>query len=347
MRIILDGMGGDHAPQEIVKGASIASKIIKHEICIVGDEEKIKKELAENDHDASKISIVHASDVITFDDTPVKAIRAKQDSSLVKGLNLVKHGEGDMLISAGNSGAIMTGGLLVLGRMRGIKRPALASPYPMLGKSGIGLLIDAGANSECKARNLLYFAVMGTIYTENVFNISNPRVGLVNMGTEPGKGSKMLKEAYNLLEQSKDKGINFVGNVEGRDIPYGLCDVIVCDGMTGNIILKLTEGVAMSISGLMTRKFTSSTKAKFGAMLLMDKLREMKKSFDYSEYGGAPVIGVKSPVIKIHGSSNANAVKNGILKAIPMVENKIIDSIENSIENMSEIGQLGSDEDDE
>ena len=349
MRILLDGMGGDNAPKEIVKGAAIASKMIDHEICILGDEEQIKAELDKNDHNEKKISIIHASEVITFDDTPVKAIRAKKDSSLVKGLNLVKNGEADMIISAGNSGAIMTGGLLLLGRIKGMDRPALASPYPMLGKGtgGIGLLIDAGANSECKPRNLLHFATMGTIYTEKVFNIANPKVGLVNMGTEPGKGSKMLKDTYKLLQESTELGINFIGNIEGRDVPYGIADVIVCDGMTGNVILKLTEGVAMSISGLMSRKFKSNVKAKIGAMILMDKLKEMKKSFDYSEYGGAPILGIKAPVIKIHGSSNANAVKSGILKAIPFVENKVIATIENSIDKLSSIEGMIPSEDDE
>ena len=349
MRIVLDGMGGDNAPAEIVKGASLASKIINHEICIIGDEEKIKAELDKNDHDANRISIIHASDVITNEDKPVKAIRGKKDSSLVKGLNLVKNGEADMIISAGNSGAIMTGGLLLLGRLKGIERPALASPYPMIGKGGggIGLLIDAGANSECRAQNLLHFATMGTIYTEKVFNIVNPRVGLVNMGTEPGKGSKMLKEAYVLLEESKEMGINFIGNIEGRDVPYGICDVMVCDGMTGNIILKLTEGVGMSFAGLLTRQLNSNVRAKFGAMLILDKLKEIKKAFDYSEYGGAPVLGIKAPVIKIHGSSNANAVKNGILKAIPFVENKVIENVETSIEKMNSIADIAESEDDE
>jgi glycerol-3-phosphate acyltransferase PlsX len=330
-------MGGDHAPAEIVKGAAMASKLIKHEICIVGDEAKIRSELDRTEYEPKNIRIEHASDVITFDDTPVKAIRSKKDSSIVRGLMMVKNGEGDMFLSAGNSGAIMTGGLLLLGRIEGIERPALGTTYPMLNKGGVGLLIDAGANSECKPQNLLHFAAMGSVYMEKVLGVGSPRVGLVNMGTEPGKGSKTLKEAYLLLEKSKEEGINFIGNVEGRDIPGGACDVIVCDGLIGNVILKLTEGLAMSILDVLNQKFTSSTRAKIGAALLMDKLREVKNSFDYTEAGGAPILGIKHPAIKCHGSSNAAAIKSGILKAIPFVENNVIATITDSIKKVDEL----------
>lgn len=333
----MDGMGGDHAPAEMVKGAAIASKLIEHEICIVGDEGKIKRELAKNDHEPKNISILHASEVITNEDKPVKAIRAKKDSSLVKGLMLVKNGEGDMLLSAGNSGAIMTGGLLLLGRIAGIERPALGSAYPILNRGTVALLIDAGANSECKAVNLLHFAAMGSIYMEKVMGVRNPAVGLVNMGTEPGKGSNALKEAHGLLSEAKNAGINFVGNIEGRDVPLGAADVIVCDGMVGNVILKLTEGLGFSIMGMLTQMFTSSTGAKIGALFLLPKLKALKAAFDYTEYGGAPILGISHPVIKIHGASNANAVMNGILKSVPFVENGVIAQIEDAVRKMDVI----------
>jgi len=341
MRIILDGMGGDNAPGEIVKGAAIVSKSVNHEICIVGDEEKIKTALSGYDHEAKNISILHASEAIAGEDKPVKAIRNMKDSSLVKGLMLVKHGEGDMLISAGNSGAIMTGALLLIGRIGRIDRPALGAVYPYVSKGTVGLVIDAGANPEVRPSNLLYFGAMGSLYTEKVFGFTNPSVGLANMGTEPGKGGTTLKEAYRLLELAKEqKALNFVGNIEGRDIPMGIVDVIVCDGMTGNMILKLTEGMGISILDLMKKSFTSSFSAKIGAMLLKSKLKEMKSAFNYNEYGGAPILGVSAPIVKIHGSSTHEAVVSGILKAVPYVEENVIGEIEKTVAEMDEI--LGS-----
>ena len=341
MRIILDGMGGD-SPEEIVKGAAIASKIVKHEICIVGDSEKIKKALSEHDHTAENISIVNASEVITAGDKPVKAIRQKKDSSMVKGLLMVKRGEGDMFLSAGNSGAIMTGALLLLGRIGRVGRPALGAPYPYLSKKTVGLLIDAGANPEAKADNLLHFAVMGSFYAEKVFGFVNPTVGLVNMGVEPGKGSRTLKDAYRMLCMAKESGsLNFVGNIEGRDIPLGLADVLVCDGMVGNTILKLTEGLGISVLSMMKEYFTSSAAAKIGAVLLKSKLKEMKEGFNYNQYGGAPILGVKGPVVKIHGSSNHEAVVSGILKAVPYVEENVIEKIEKTVSGMDEITGYG------
>jgi len=331
-------MGGDNAPDEIVKGAAATSKLLSHEICIVGDEEKLKESLSKYEHEPKNISIVHASEVISNEDKPVKAIRGKTDSSLVKGLMMVKGGEGDMLLSAGNSGAIMTGALLLLGRIGNIDRPALGAVYPFISKGSVGLLIDAGANPDVRPSNLLYFAVMGSLYAEKVFGFKNPSVGLVNMGTEPGKGGATLKEAYKLLEMAGKKDmINFVGNVEGRDIPLGVCDVMVCDGMVGNIILKLTEGMGVSVLSLMSKYFKSSTMAKLGAALLMPKLKAMKEAFNYNEYGGAPILGVKAPVIKIHGSSNYEAVVSGIVKAVPYVEEDVIGKIEKTVSEMGEL----------
>jgi len=338
MRIILDGMGGDNAPQEIVKGAARASKhasLAGHELLVVGDEERIRRELELNDHDASRVLVAHASEVITNEDKPVKAIRGKRDSSLVRALTLLKEGEGDLLISAGNSGALMTGSLLVLGRISGVERPALGAPYPLIGKDAIGLLIDAGANSECKPRHLLHFAAMGSSYAEKVLDVQDPAVGLINMGTEPGKGSKTLKETYGMLQVAAERElIRFVGNIESREIPGGVADVMVCDGLTGNIVLKLTEGLGTDIFKLIKQTFTSSFTAKLGAAFLLSKLKEMRAKFDYSEYGGAPILGVKHPVIKIHGSSDYKSVESAILRSIPFVAKNVTGDIERKVQQM-------------
>lgn len=320
MRIILDGMGGDNAPMEIVKGAVEASSLIDHEIVIVGKEDEINAELAKYKYDSSKISVVHASEVIENDDAPVRAIRRKKDSSMVVGINMVKNGEGDLFVSAGNTGALMAGGLFLLGRIQGIDRPALGSVYPILGGEP-SLLMDAGANAECKPSNLLEFAMMGDIYMEKVIGRDKPRIGLVNLGVEETKGSTLTKAAHELLAKSH---VNFVGNVEAREIPFGVCDVIVCDGFVGNVILKLTEGFALSVLGQLKKRFTDGMKAKMGAMLLMDKIKDLKGEFDYTEYGGAPILGVKGPMIKMHGSSDANAVKNTIIKGIPFAEENVV-----------------------
>ena len=333
MKIILDGMGGAHAPAAIVEGAVQASKDIDHEIHIIGQEELINAELSKYKFNPDKIFVIDAREVITNDDAPVRAVRSKKDSSIVKGINMVKNGEGDIFISAGSTGALMAGGLFLLGRIQGIARPALASVYPILG-SKASLLLDAGANAECKPNNLLEFGIMGNIYMEMVLGRENPRVGLVNLGAEAAKGNTLTKAAYELLEQSH---LNFVGNVEAREVPKGACDVIVADGFTGNVILKLTEGLAWNILQTMKRKFTDGVKAKLGAALLLDKIGELKKDFDYSEYGGAPILGVKGPIVKMHGSSSANGVKNTILKGIPFVEGKVVETIQNSVLEIEEI----------
>ena len=333
MRIILDGMGGDNAPGAIVEGAVLASKVIDHEIVIIGQEELINQELKKYKYNHDKITVADAREVITNDEAPVRAVRSKKDSSIVKGIDMVKNGEGDIFISAGSTGALLSGGLFILGRIQGIDRPALASIYPILGGEP-SLLVDAGANAECKPNNLLEFGMMGNIYMEKVIGRPSPRVGLVNIGTEAAKGSTLTKAAYELLEQSN---MNFVGNVEAREVPKSACDVIVCDGFTGNVVLKLTEGLAWNILQVIKKKFTDGVKAKLGAALLIDKLGELKKEFDYSEYGGAPILGVKGPIVKMHGSSSANAVKNTILKGIPFVEENVVETIQNSVLEIEEI----------
>ena len=337
IRILVDGMGGDNAPQEIVKGAILASKEIAQkrddfEITIIGEAAKIEAELAGQKYDSAKIKVRHASEVITGEDSPVKSIRRKKDSSLVVGLEMLKNGEGDLLLSAGNTGAFMAGGTLILGTIPGIERPAIASVYPVIGKEA-SLLVDAGANAECRAENLLEFATMGSIYMKTVLGRDNPRVGLLNIGTEPGKGNSLTKETYKLLEKSF---LNFVGNVEAREVPYGASDVIVCDGFCGNVLLKLTEGLAFSIMGFLKKKFTEGPIAKLGAAMLLGKLKDIKAEFDYSEYGAAPILGVSAPILKMHGSSNAKAVKNAILRGIPYAEENVIDMISAEMEKVAE-----------
>ncbi len=333
MKIILDGMGGDNAPEAIVEGAVLASREIEHRILIIGQEEKIRAELDNHRYDADKISVINATEIISNDEAPVRAVRSKKDSSIVRGINMVKHGEGDIFISAGSTGALLAGGLFILGRIQGIDRPALASIYPIIG--GIpSLLVDAGANADCKPNNLLEFGMMGSIYMEKVLGREQPRVGLVNIGAEAAKGSTLTKAAYDLLEQSH---LNFTGNVEAREVPKGACDVIVTDGFTGNVLLKLTEGLAWNILQVIKQRFTDGVKAKLGAALLLDKIKGLKKEFDYSEYGGAPILGVRGPIVKMHGSSNANAVKNTILKGIPYVSEHVVDKIQNSVLEIEEI----------
>ena len=326
MKIILDGMGGDNAPQSIIEGAVEASKLLPHEICILGPEGLISKELSKHSYDKRKITVVNCTEVISNNDAPVKAIRRMTDSTIVKGLNMVNAGDGDCFISAGSTGALLVGGLFILGRIQGIDRPAIATVYPVVGKEA-GLLLDCGANTECKPNNLLEFALMGSVYMEKVLKRKNPNVGLVNIGVEEKKGSILYKNAHELLSKSS---LNFVGNVEARDIPQGAADVFVCDGFTGNIILKLTEGLAGSLFSEIKRRFSDGLKAKLGAGLLRKKITGFKAEFDYTEYGGAPILGVKKPLIKMHGSSNAKAVVSGIMMAIPYVEEDVVGKIESS-----------------
>jgi glycerol-3-phosphate acyltransferase PlsX len=340
-KIILDGMGGDHAPAAVVEGAALASRLVENTICIVGDEKKLAAELARHKYDSKKIEIVHAEEAISGDEAPVRAVRTKQRSSIVVGMNMVKNGEGGVFVSAGNTGALMAGGLFILGRIQGIDRPAIASTYPILGK-GVSLLVDTGANAECKPNNLMEFALMGTIYMEKVLNKRRPSVGLVNMGTEDNKGTTVLKAAHEMLSKNRDTvgGLNFVGNIEARDIPRGAVDVVVCDGYVGNVILKLTEGLAWSIFRLIKQKFMSGLIPKMGALLLSGKLTELRDAFDYSEYGGAPILGVKGAIVKMHGSSNAKAVKNTIVKALPYMKNEVVRHIESAILDLEVTGSL-------
>lgn len=326
MKIAVDGMGGDHAPIEIVKGCIQAINDTDLEVYLVGKKELLEGELKKYKFDDSKLHIINATEVIENEDKPVNAIKRKKDSSMVVGLSMLKNKEVDAFISAGNTGALLAGSLLKVGRIKKIDRPAIGAVYPT--DKGMSLLVDAGANAECKPRNLLEFALMGSIYSQKVLGKKNPSVGLVNIGEEEGKGTPMIKDAYQLLSQNE---LNFYGNVEGRDIPNGVVDILVCDGFVGNIILKLTEGVAMTMMGMLKREFKKSFLSKLGAMILIPSLKSFKKNLDYAEYGGAPLLGVKGAVIKAHGSSNAKAIKNAILQAKVFAENDVIQIISEEI----------------
>lgn len=307
MKVIVDAMGGDNAPNEIIKGSIEALKETGIQLLLVGNEELIGKELEKYDYSKDKVEILNASEIITNEDDPAIAIRRKKDSSMVLALKALKEGKGDAFISAGNTGAILVGGLFIVKRIPGVERAALTSVYPTV--KGNVLLVDAGANVDTKAEYLRQFGIMGSLYMEKIRDIKNPKVGLVNIGIEESKGNAVTKEAYNLLKESN---INFIGNIEGRDIPAGLAHVIVADGFVGNVVLKLTEGMASSIFSVLKDVFMTNAKTKLGALLIKSQLEELKASMDYREYGSAPLLGVRKPVFKAHGSSDAYAFKNGI-----------------------------------
>jgi len=329
MKIAIDAMGGDHGPIETVKGAVEALNIIDSNIVLIGDENKINKELKKYTYDSYRIEIVHTTEVINNDDKPVKAIKSKKDSSMVKGFTLLKEEEIDAFISAGNTGALLAGGTLKVGRLKGINRPALTTVYPT--DNGISILLDVGANTECDVRNLKEFAIMGSSYAKLVLGIDNPKVGLVNIGEEETKGSSLYKESYIALKEQQ--GINFTGNCEARDVPKGEFDVMVCDGFTGNIILKLSEGLAKSFGSAIKKAIYNSFLSKIGGLLIQKGLNDFKKKMDYTEYGGAPLLGLKHPVVKAHGSSNAKAFMNAFKYADKYAKNDVISEISNILGN--------------
>lgn len=322
MRIAIDAMGGDNAPKAVVEGCINAANEYEIEIYLVGKESEINKYLKDTKPSKGKIHIVNANEIIAGEDAPVQAIKRKKESSMVIGLEMVKEGKCDAFLSAGNTGAFLAGSLLKVGRIKGIDRPALAPLLPT--EKGVCMLIDAGANMDCKPRNLLQFAIMGSIYMEKVEGIKSPRVGLLNVGTEETKGNDLAKQSYVLL---KNSNLNFIGNIEARDIFTGICDVIVCDGFAGNIVLKNTEGLASTIMGLLKEELMKTTLSKFGALLLKNSFRNFKKRFDYKEYGGAPFLGIDGIMIKAHGSSDSKAIFNAIRQAKLLYDNKCIDRI--------------------
>lgn len=332
MNIMIDGMGGDHAPEEIVKGAVQAAKEISGTVSIIGQEERINECLQALNWNGDNIEVVNATEVISNNESPAMAVRKKKDSSISKGMRMLKEGEVDAFISGGSTGALLSAGLLILGRIRGIKRPAIAAFFPKIGMNDTSLILDCGANAESRPEYLLQYGIMGSIFVEKVKGIENPEVMLLNVGAEEEKGDSLHKESFELL---RNADINFKGNCEGRDVPFGCCDVVVTDGFSGNVFLKSSEGVALAVMKRIKQKMTEGLVAKAGALLSYNKLKEIKKEFDYSEEGGAPILGLKGPVLKIHGSSKANAVYNAILKAVPYVEQDVTALIENAITEKS------------
>ena len=331
MRIILDAMGGDNAPDANIKGAVNAVNKVKAEIVLVGKEEVIRKKVKEFygkeiEEISDRLKIHNATETIEMEDQPTVAIRHKKDSSMVVGFNMLKQDEGDVFISAGNSGALLTGATLIVGRIKGIDRPALAGILPAY-KSQL-LLIDAGSNTNCKPINLLQFAQMSSIYLKNTFGIESPAIGLLNIGTEETKGNELVKESYHLLkEKSEELGINFIGNVEGRDAFSGKVDAIVTDGFTGNVFLKTAEGLGKFVKSTLSESLTQNIFAKIGAIPCLPAINRFKKTMDYKSYGGALFLGVKKPVVKAHGSSDEKLFEFTIKQAEKFVENKAVDKM--------------------
>lgn len=328
MRIIVDAMGGDNAPGEIVAGALDAAKKYNVEILLVGKEEMIKPLVPE---DAKGISILNADDVITMEDDPMSVVKVKKESSMAIAMRALRDGEGDALVSAGNSGAILAGGTMIVKRIRGIRRAAFSPVMPTA--RGNTLLIDSGANAECTPEYLLQFGTMGSLFMQAVAGVENPRVGLLNNGSEECKGTPLQKEAYQLLKAAP---INFVGNIEGRDVTEGNVDVIVTDGFSGNILLKTFEGVGMFFAGQLKAMFKKNLFTKLAALMLSDGIKNLKKKMDYNEVGGAPLLGISKPIIKAHGSSKAKAMTSAIAQAISYVEQGVIEKITASIKSEEE-----------
>lgn len=315
--IALDCMGGDNAPEEIVKGAVYAAGEDKNILIkLVGKKELLEAELSKYSADMDKLEIVDAAEVIETGEPPVAAIRRKKDSSLVKCMYMVKNGEADAMVSAGSTGANLVGGHVIIGRIKGVERPPLAPLIPTA--KGVSLLIDCGANVDARASHLIQFAKMGSVYMENIVGIKNPKVAIVNIGAEEEKGNALVKETYPLLE--KLEGINFIGNIEARDIPNGEADVIVCDAFVGNVILKLYEGLADVLIKKIKGSMMSSLKTKIGALLIKKNLKKTLKGFSLEEHGGAPLLGLNGLLVKTHGSSKSIEIKNSILQCVTFNE---------------------------
>lgn len=327
--IALDAMGGDNAPAEIVKGAVEAiEKEPSMKVFLVGVQEAVEKELIKYQYNKSQIEVVNATEVIETAEPPVNAIRKKKDSSMVVGMKMVKEGKADAFVSAGSSGAILVGGQVIVGRIKGVERPPLAPLIPT--EKGVTLLIDCGANVDARASHLVQFAKMGSIYMENVLGVKNPKVGIVNIGAEEEKGNALVKETFPLLKEEKD--INFIGSVEAREIPHGQADVVVCEAFAGNIILKLYEGVGAVLIDKIKGGMLSTLRSKIGALLVKPALKQTLKAFDASEYGGAPLLGLNGLVVKTHGSSKSKEVCNTLLQCVTFKKQKINEKIKESIQ---------------
>lgn len=330
MKIAVDAMGGDYAPEEVVLGAIEAVKAYKYDVVLVGDEKKIRKVMAEHGSEESeRLTIVHAAEVIEMDEHPAQAIRKKKDASIVVATRLVKEGVCDAVVAPGSTGAAVTAALLGLGRIKGIERPCIATPIPS--KKGVSVLLDSGANSDSKPKHLVQAAIMGTHYAKYIFNIESPKIGLLNIGAEASKGNELSQTTYPMLEATKT--ISFYGNIEGRDITEGIVDVVVCDGFVGNVILKFGEGIALFIMQLVKDSIRKGgILAKLGAMAVMPAFKHLKKLLDFTEYGGAPLLGVDGSFIICHGSSKAKTIRHAVRVAGELVEEDVVGHIRSSIE---------------
>lgn len=329
MKIAIDAMGGDYAPKEIILGVNKAAHDFSDtEFIVYGDQNQINQYLQPSD----RIKVIHANDVISATDEPVRAVRRKKEASMVKMAQAVADGEADACISAGNTGALMTAGLFIVGRIKGIERPALAPTLPTLDGKGF-LMLDLGANADAKPEHLVQYAQMGQIYAEKVRKIEKPRVALLNIGSEANKGNELTKKAFELLQHSN---VNFVGNIEARELLEGQADVVVTDGFTGNVVLKAIEGTASAVFSMLKTTFTSNMKNKLAAGLIKSDLVQLKDKLDYSEYGGAALFGLQAPVIKAHGSSNANALYHAVRQARDIVMNDVSVTIKEAVTGQNE-----------
>lgn len=332
MKIIVDAFGGDNAPLAILQGAALAVKEYGVEILLVGQEQKIKECAAQNGVDLTGMTLLPADEVISMHDDPTAVVKAKKQSSMAVGLRALAEGEGDAFVSAGSTGALVVGGSMLVKRIKGVKRVALASVIP--GKNKRFLMLDIGANAECRPEMLQQFGVMGSIYARQVLGLENPTVGLLNIGAEETKGTEMHRSAYRLLQQAP---IHFTGNVESRELPLGNTDVVISDGFTGNIALKLIEGVSGTMFSMLKGALKKNALTKFGALLLKNGLYEIKAKSDYTEVGGAPLLGTRKPVIKAHGSSNAVAIKNAIRVAATFAEKDVIGKISGDLAKLPDL----------
>lgn len=332
MKILVDAMGGDHAPQAPVEAAARAVKELDVDIVLVGDPGIIKEELKKHEYPSERISIAEATEVISNHDEPAMAVRTKKGASVVVAANMLKKGEGDAMLSMGNTGALLASGLLIVGRIKGINRPALATALPTA--KGPKLLLDAGANTNCRPVNLVQFGIMGDVYMHNVMGIKTPDVGIISNGEEEGKGDDLTKKSYELMKKAPFK---FIGNIEGRDVMEGTADVMVCDGFVGNVVLKTVEGMGHVFGDLLKDMFKKNLLTKLGAMCVYGGVKNLKKMMDYREYGGAPLLGCKKPVIKGHGSSDSLAVFNAIRQAKLFVETDVINNIAEKVNGMEEM----------
>ena len=324
VRVAVDAMGGDNAPFVTVKGAVDATKESDSlKVFLVGQKDKVESELSKYKYDASRIEVVDATEVIDMAEPPVMAIRKKKDSSIVKAMYMVNHGEADAYVSAGSTGATLVGGQVIVGRLKGVDRAPLAPLIPT--EKGNSLLIDCGANVDARANHLVQFAKMGTVYMENIMGIKNPTVAIVNIGAEEEKGNALVKETFPLLKNCPD--INFIGSIEARDIPAGYADIIVCEAFTGNVILKMYEGVAKSMMHVIKKSLMGSLKTKIGALLIKNDLKKSLSDYSLEKYGGAPMLGLKGLVVKTHGSSSDIEIKNSILQCVTFTEQRISEKI--------------------